>query len=161
MNNPNICVSSNFFCANLSISKLDSFLWQRMVTTRCPSLLTSWFTIHCVGLLGRAPRNITPSLNLTLWGKNDIFIVLYSIMLVYLYTSRIFYPGIGARRAEQMILSSNPLSRWLFAFKSCPRGLWSVLTSFIMHVFTYISIASKPTIWCTFIGKGALDRTVN
>ncbi len=55
--------------ADLCWSKLDSFLRQWRVTTRWPSLLTSWLTIHWVGLLGRAPRNVTPSFNFTLWRK--------------------------------------------------------------------------------------------
>lgn len=57
---------SSRFLTDLCWSKPDSFLRQCRVTTRWPSLLTSWLTIHCVGLLGRAPRNVTPSFSFTL-----------------------------------------------------------------------------------------------
>ncbi len=46
--------------------KLFSFLRQWRVTTRWPSLLTSWLTVHITGLLARAPRNATPSFSFTL-----------------------------------------------------------------------------------------------
>lgn len=60
---------SGRFFTDLCWSKPDSFLRQCRVTTRWPSLLTSWLTIHCVGLLGRAPRNVTPSFSFTLEGE--------------------------------------------------------------------------------------------